>query len=147
MTDRPSDHAMTFEAVKVSFNQDKTGYILRLSIHPNDVPEGIMRDWVGTRYQIAAVKINEQNEPEPSEDLRLGNVAVKMAGMLAGLPEFQSWMYQMKLSASDKPADVLVGLREYLGVKSRSELKTNKKAADRMRNLADAFENHERIKP
>lgn len=33
-----------FEGVKVALKQDRTGYVLTLSIHPDDLPEEILRD-------------------------------------------------------------------------------------------------------
>ena len=41
------DVAYQFEAVQVSMNKDKNGFNLRLCIHPDDVPDGLLRDWVG----------------------------------------------------------------------------------------------------
>ena len=45
-----------FEAVKVAIKQDKTGYVLTLSIHPDEIPEEVMRDFVGARYQVVALR-------------------------------------------------------------------------------------------
>jgi transposase len=43
---------LQFEGVKVALKQDKTGYVLNLSMHPDDVPEELLRDFVGARYQV-----------------------------------------------------------------------------------------------
>ena len=55
-----------FEAVQIAMNKDKTGYILKLSIHPNDAPEDLLRDPVGTRYMIVAVRMGDDDQPMPS---------------------------------------------------------------------------------
>ena len=60
--------ALNFEAVKVSMSQDKNGTNLRLCIHPDDVPQELHQHWVGSRYMVAMVKLNDENEPELSED-------------------------------------------------------------------------------
>ena len=44
-----------FEAVKVGMKQDNSGYILTLRIHPDDVPNEIMRDFVGSKIGRAHV--------------------------------------------------------------------------------------------
>ncbi len=56
-------NAMNFEAVKVAIKQDKTGYILTLSVHPDEVPEDLLRDFVGARYGVAMVRVNSDESP------------------------------------------------------------------------------------
>ncbi len=48
--------ALQFEARKVALKQDRTGFILTLSLHPDEVPEEILRDFVGARYACAVVR-------------------------------------------------------------------------------------------
>ena len=57
MSDDIRQNALSFEAVKVSMNQDKNGIILRLNVHPNDCPKELHTDWVGTRYMVAMVRL------------------------------------------------------------------------------------------
>ena len=52
-----------FEAVKVGMKQDNSGYILTLRIHPDDVPNEIMRDFVGSRYMAVMVRLNDEDKP------------------------------------------------------------------------------------
>ena len=47
-----------FEGVKVAIKQDKTGYVLTLSIHPDEIPDEVLRDFVGSRYQVVMVRLN-----------------------------------------------------------------------------------------
>ena len=54
-----------FEAVKLALKQDKNGYVLTLLMHPDEVPEDILRDFVGSRYQIVAVRLNSDQTPYP----------------------------------------------------------------------------------
>ena len=57
------DAAINFEAVKISLKQDKTGIILTLAIHPNEVPPSLFTDWVGSRYVAALVKLDDEDKP------------------------------------------------------------------------------------
>jgi hypothetical protein len=48
--------------------QDKNGTNIRLTIHPNDVPPQLHKDWVGSRYMVVMVKLNEDGTPEKGDD-------------------------------------------------------------------------------
>ena len=78
----PKEAAFHFEAVKTSMSQSKAGTILRLAIHPNEVPANLHTDWVGSRYMVAMVKLNEQDEPEISVEQREVDKLIASAGML-----------------------------------------------------------------
>ena len=56
--------SVKFEAVKTSMMQDKNGTNIRLTIHPNDVPQDLHIDWVGSRYMVVMVKLNEDGTPD-----------------------------------------------------------------------------------
>ncbi len=62
--------SVKFEAVKTSMMQDKNGTNIRLTIHPNDVPQDLHKDWVGSRDMVVMVKLNEDGTP----DTRSNNV-------------------------------------------------------------------------
>ena len=55
---------ISFEAVKTSMMQDKNGTNIKLTIHPNDVPPQLHKDWVGSRYMVVMVKINDDGTPD-----------------------------------------------------------------------------------
>tara|TARA_R110000796_G_scaffold26400_3_gene73490 strand:- start:927 stop:1169 length:243 start_codon:yes stop_codon:yes gene_type:complete len=55
---------ISFEAVKTSMMQDKNGTNIKLTIHPNDVPQKLHKDWVGSRYMVVMVKINDDGTPD-----------------------------------------------------------------------------------
>ena len=59
--------SVKFEAVKTSMMQDKNGTNIRLTIHPNDVPPQLHKDWVGSRYMVVMVKLNEDGTPEKGD--------------------------------------------------------------------------------
>ena len=39
----PSNVALAFECVKVALKQDRTGFVLTLSIHPDEIPVELLR--------------------------------------------------------------------------------------------------------
>jgi len=59
---------INFEAVKTSMMQDKNGTNIRLTIHPNDVPAELHKDWVGSRYMVVMVKLNDDDTPDKGDD-------------------------------------------------------------------------------
>lgn len=59
---------ISFEAVKTSMMQDKNGTNIKLTIHPNDVPPELHKDWVGSRYMVVMVKVNEDGTPDDRSD-------------------------------------------------------------------------------
>ena len=59
---------INFEAVKTSMMQDKNGTNIRLTIHPNDVPQDLHKDWVGSRYMVVMVKLNEDGTPDERKE-------------------------------------------------------------------------------
>ncbi len=106
-----------FEAVKVAMKQDKTGYILTLSVHPDDVPEEIFRDFVGARYQIVAVRLNEDQTPYPRK-----NGVVSAAGMLCRNPLFWDWLAFQNEITEKCEEQAIKALHRMCGIKSRKEL-------------------------
>ena len=67
-TDALGVHSVSFEAVKTSMMQDKNGTNIRLTIHPNDVPQDLHKDWVGSRYMVVMVKLNEDGTPDERKE-------------------------------------------------------------------------------
>jgi hypothetical protein len=130
-----------FEAVQIAMNKDKTGYILKLSIHPNDAPEDLLRDPVGTRYLIVAVRIGEEGEAITSPTMRDGIMAVNLAGQLSRDTRFQNWLVQQELTDVISEPAAADAIRTHCGVVSRSDLRTNLPARRRFLALRDEFAN------
>ena len=128
-----------FEAVKIAMNQDKTGHILRLSIHPNDTPEDLMRDPVGTRYLVVVVRIGDEGEAIASPTIRDGIMAVNLAGQLCRDGRFQTWLVQQEMTDVMSEPAAADAIRTHCGVVSRSDLKTNIEARRRFLALRDEF--------
>jgi len=108
--------ALQFEARKVALKQDRTGYVLTLALHPDEIPEELLRDFVGARYGCALVRI--QDDESPTEYIN----RVQNAGMLCRAEEFQFF-----LGTLDE-ASTATELCKRCGIVSRSELNGNKEA-------------------
>lgn len=131
MTQHPS-----FEAVKVALKQDRTGYILTLNIHPDDLDERILRDFVGSRYMVVMARIDENQQP-----LNRGEFVdpVKLAGILCKSKEFQLFLQDIGELFDITEKDAAEWLRQQLKITSRSELKENIEAARRLLQINEEF--------
>jgi hypothetical protein len=120
--------ALQFEARKVALKQDRTGFILTLSLHPDEVPEEILRDFVGARYACAVVRIQDDESPTQYDN------RVQKAGMLCRDPDFQEFML------CDNETDAAHILCKRCGIDSRTELHGNETAKVRFDALVNAYE-------
>lgn len=120
--------ALQFEARKVALKQDRTGFILTLSLHPDEVPEEILRDFVGTRYACAIVRIQDD------ETATQYNNRVQKAGMLCKNRDFQHYLGVNTESAAANE------VCKQCGIESRTELHGNAKAQALFDTLVKDFE-------
>lgn len=131
-------HTSNFEGVKVALKQDRTGYVLTLSIHPDDLPEEILRDFVGSRYQVVMVRLNNHEQPmNRKTDLSVD--PVQMAGILCRDKMFGEFLVHsgnLEKFTEQAAAD---WLREFLGVPSRAALRDNPQATKRLVQLNKEF--------
>ena len=117
-----------FEGVKVALKQDKTGYVLTLSMHPDDVPVDLLRDFVGARYQVVMVRIDSNEKPMDPQEEFAGDRALRIAGMLCRDTKFWEFLYSRSDIATKDYESATQWLRFYLDLESRSQLKTNVEA-------------------
>lgn len=129
---------LQFEGVKVAIKQDKTGYVLTLSIHPDDVPEALLRDFVGARYGVAMVRIDANEQPMNRAEFE-GDKLIRMAGMLCKDAQFWEYLYEDAQIFEENEKEATEWMRHYLGIQSRSELKTNELAQQLMRKLVEEY--------
>jgi hypothetical protein len=130
---------LQFEAIKLAIKQDKEGYVLTLRMHPDEIPEELLRDFVGARYQCVMVRLNAVDKPLIREQEYAGDQYVSKAGALCRNPAF--WQYliddlQIMNALEDEAAE---WLRNYLGIQSRAELKTNEQARNRLNTIYEEF--------
>jgi len=127
-----------FEAVKVAIKQDCTGYILTLRIHPDNIPEALLRDFVGARYQTVMVRIDENEQPykRPQREHTVSN----RAAILCKDQLFQRFLVESGLSwdMSEKAAET--SIKETCGIDSRSKLDSDADARSTFDEMIKEFE-------
>jgi hypothetical protein len=118
---------LNFEAVKMAIRQDKSGYVLTLAVHPDEVPVEMMRDWIGARYQVVMVRLNDIDQAmNRSQDLPQ-NLA-RQAGILCKDQMFQKFLLESGEIFDTNEDDATDWLRDAVSIKSRAELQTNQQA-------------------
>ena len=108
--------------------QDKTGIILTLNIHPDEVPESLMRDFVGARYQVVMVRLNGEEKPM-NRDAEYSRDPVRTAGILCRDKQFAQYLFDKEEIFEKKEADVIEWLKGELTIESRAELKDDPQKA------------------
>ena len=127
-----------FEGVKVALKQDRTGYVLTLSMHPDDIPEELLRDFVGARYQVVMVRIGADESPLNREEF-IGDKTVRIAGLLCRDPKFWKYLYDGGQIFEEEEEMATDWLRYRLNIKSRSELKTREIARSEFYIILEEF--------
>lgn len=123
-----------FEAKKVALKQTKDGHVLTLSIHPDEIPEEILRDFVGARYMVVMVRLGDEERPL-NRDEYAGAQMVKLAGMLCRDKAFWDYLYEGGQLFDKNEVACVEWLQSYLNIASRSDLKTNKLAQEELKSL------------
>lgn len=118
---------LNFEAQKVALKQNRSGFVLTLVIHPDEVPEELLRDFVGARYGVAMVRIRDDESPTPY------NNRVQKAGMLCRNHAF--WEY---LNV-DTEAEAVAMLCGACNIQSRAELNGNQEAQHAFDRVEESF--------
>ena len=129
---------LQFEGVKVALKQDKTGYVLTLSMHPDDIPEELLRDFVGARYQVVMVRVGTDESPLNREEF-IGDKTVRIAGLLCRDPKFWKYLYDGGQIFEEEEGMAADWLRHRLNIKSRSELKTREIARSEFYIILEEF--------
>jgi len=127
-------NALQFEAVKIALKQDKTGYVLTLNIHPDEIPDELMRDFVGARYGVAMARI-EDNETAKHYDNR-----VKKAGILCRSRQFQLWLKKENELTVDSEDDAVEAIHRICDINSRTELNGNRDAQQKFDEMVNDYE-------
>ncbi len=114
-----------FEGIKVALKQTKDGYAMTLAIHPDDLPDELMRDFVGARYMVVMVRLGEDEAPMERQSV---NKYVSIAGMLCRDPKFWEFLYESGYLLETNEEAATEWLKTYLNVKSRREIKDHEDA-------------------
>jgi len=126
-----------FEGVKTGLRQSKDGYLLSIAVHPDDLPGDLMRDFVGSRYMVVMVRLNDEEMPyeRPKH-----HPEVASAGMLCRDRDF--WMY-VDVACSDtisSEGECTEWFKFYFDIDSRADLKTNDAAREKFIQFKKGFE-------
>lgn len=139
--------AVHFEAVKAFMRQTKDGYTLSLVIHPDEVPEELLRSFVGTRYMVALAEIGDDEKPvdKTKPPSRQGPVA--QAGLLCRDPTFQNyivdrvWGTEFAEHATNemREREAANALCELVEISSRADLGRNDTAMERFNEVVRTY--------
>jgi hypothetical protein len=130
-------NTLQYEAIKVAMKQDKEGYILTLRIHPDEVPEALLRDFCGARYQTVMVRIGDDERPLNRDNF---SEVVKLAGMLPRNPDFRNWLVSEGHVFNDDEDEAADWIRLQCKIKSRTALATDQVASAKLRHINQEFQ-------
>ena len=133
--------AMQFESRKVALKQDRTGFVLTLSIHPDEIPEELLRDFVGSRYGVAMVRIQDDETSTPYSN------RVQRAGMLCKTREFQYWLKEAGYADGVNEDAAIEAMYKICNMKSRTELNGNAEAKKLFDEMVDEYERWNKEEP
>jgi hypothetical protein len=97
-------------------------------MHPDEIPEQLLRDFVGARYQVVMVRLDGNEQPMDKQEEFNGDRAVRIAGLLCRDPDFWKYLYSEERIFDEDSEQATEWVRQYLNVPSRSDLKTNREA-------------------
>lgn len=140
MSDWAHKNTLQFECVKVAMVQDKNGHILKLAIHPNDLPKDLVLDPLGSRYVAVLARLNDQDEVVQPKEKTDADKAVDIAGLLCRNDRFISWLFDTGYSGSRDELGAIAAVRDICGIKSRADFKTDEGARGRFFELKSEFE-------
>ena len=127
-----------FEGKKVALKQTKDGIVMSLAIHPDDLPEELMRDFVGARYMVVMVRLGDEEKPLNREEFA-GSQLVKLAGILCRDKDFWDYLYDDGQLFEKNEAACVDWMTSYLGVNSRADIKTNQEAQRLLKDMNAKF--------
>ena len=120
---RTSVKTLKFEARQIALKKDKDGFAVTFRVHPDDIPMELIRDFVGAVYDCELTRTDSEHVDKQSD--YIGNLHVKLAGILCAAPEFWDFLYADSQIIKKDEVTAAYWLRSYLGVQSRAELKTD----------------------
>ena len=146
--ERARKAAVNFEARLMGFKKTRdskgTWVEVRYQVFPQDVPQALQLADLGTRYQIAAVEIGDDERPvmprsKPNKPKRKWDELrpSEQAGIACTDEAFQEWAARQWHKLDDAPGYVRAHCRVST---SRSELDTNPEAAQRWHDLYARFQ-------
>ena len=127
VADKVRAAAIPFEASLYIKREGKDGWICGFAVHPDEIPEDMLRMRMGARVMLVAVEINDDETPKPrairAEVIKTDNElpserddAVMHAGMLCRDSRFQTWIVQhsTRYAMTEESAAVFIIIRRRL---------------------------------
>lgn len=127
-----------FEGKKVALKQTKDGIVMSLAIHPDELPEELMRDFVGARYLVVMVRLGDDEKPLNRDNYEAGTW-VKTSGMLCRDSKFWDFLNYEGYILEKSESDATEFLYEHLNINSRADLKTNVEALNKFKVLCNEY--------
>ena len=143
---RGEDIAESFEAKKYAYRQPKDGMVLSFVLHPDDEPKEMATAPIGQRYMVACAQIDDHENPIRPRATTDAEKALARANLICRDETYIQWVrmnfYQWHvvdetLEDEEYAAEVI---RFICGIDSRSELKTNPEARERLNEHLKLFE-------
>lgn len=129
-----TDAAIPIEVRKIAYRQSaKEGFLLTLSLHPDDVPQELAAAPIGTRYMAALVQIGDDEKPAKRKRNWEELPPASQAGIRCGEEAFQKYL---GTSNEDEATQYVY---THCGIQSRVELSTNADAAAKWRALDSEY--------
>ena len=117
--------------------QDKNGVQLTIGIHPDDFPVEILHDFVGANYQCVFVRTDREHVDKQAE--YVGEKHVQLAGILGSSKDFWDFLHSDSQIMKKDEDNATEWLRAYLGIQSRTELKNDLAAQQRLDKINREF--------
>lgn len=131
--------SIQFEGVKLALRQSKDGYVLNLAIHPDEIPDPLVRDYIGSRYMVVMVRLGDDEQPLDRDNEFPGDAAVRDAGILCRDPVFWEYILDTADVEITSEEDAAKWIQDFIGIASRKELKNNLSARDLFNTIKDGF--------
>ena len=109
---------------------------MTLAIHPDDLPDELMRDFVGARYMVVMVRLGDDEMPI---DRPAVNKYVSIAGMLCRDPKFWDFLYEAGYLLETNEEAATEWLKSYLNLSSRKDLKDHPEARELLNKIHREF--------
>lgn len=129
-----------FEGIKTGLKQSKDGYLLSLAVHPDDLPDNLVRDFVGARYMVVMVRIGDNEKPVNRDQFKRNDPVVSMAGMMCRSPDFWSFIFSTTGDEVTTEGECAEWFKYYFDVESRADLKTNEDARHKFLQFKGKFD-------
>ncbi len=136
-TDDIRDAAISVEAKLASYSKRMDGGVnIRFQVHPHDIPPELKEAEIGTRYLLAMVELNDQEEPVAPRKTKPEHRLVTRAAILCKDPLFQAFLRNIwSIPSVVDEASAANALRTMWRIESRRELVPGSKAAEHFDNL------------